>query len=721
MTEVFTAASHHDILVLVVQLAVLLFSARALGEVAQRLGHPAVVGELLAGIVLGPSLLAGSVPFLAEWIVPQTQVQGYLLELVSMIGVMFLLVITGLETDLALIRRHARAALSVSWGGIVVTFSTGFLLGWYLPDFLLVDADRRLVFALFVATAMSISAIPVIAKVLLDMNLIRRDIGQTILAAGMSDDTIGWIMLGIVAGLARTGEVSALEVGRTVGSVLVFMVLAFTVGRWVVRRSLNYVQDEVVSRFGLLTLVVVFTFAFGAITQALNLEPVLGAFVIGILFGQMHRLPENVHTALESVALGIFAPIFFAVAGLKVDLRALLDPTLGAIALAVIVIATVGKVAGTYAGARLFGRKDHWTALSYGAGLNARGALEIIIATVGLQVGILTQDMFSIIVVMAMATSLMAPFALRFVLRRVVPGQEEKERLEREEIAAGTLVDSVRRVLLPVRVRPREHGSVQTIEARLLKLLGRDAGPSITLLTAIREEAAREPARAYLAELKEMFGGSEVAMKVVESTRPGDAILDEAGKDYHLIVLGAPEALGDTDAVFNPLIDFVVRMAPCPTMVIRGSAVGEDWRPRRILVPTNGSLAARRAAEVAFAIAAGQDDGVVEVLTVPLQHRGAHHADPTGRLRERGLQVARQIVDGLEELGRSMGVRSVAAVREGQDPETVILQEVEKRGHDLLVIGSDVRPGSERLHLGPRVERILFEATCPVLILNSSR
>ncbi len=720
MTEVFTAASHHDILVLVVQIAVLLFAARALGEVAQRLGHPSVVGELLAGIILGPSLLAGSVPFLAEWIIPQTPVQGYLLELVSMIGVMFLLVITGLETDLALIRRHARAALSVSWGGIIVTFSTGFLLGWYLPGFLLVDEDRRLVFALFVATAMSISAIPVIAKVLLDMNLIRRDIGQTILAAGMSDDTIGWIMLGIVAGLARTGEVNALEVGRTVGSVLLFLVLTFTVGRWFVRRSLNYVQDEVVSPFALLTLVVVFTFAFGGITQALGLEPVLGAFVIGILFGQMHRLPATVHHALESVALGIFAPIFFAVAGLKVDLRALLDPTLGIIALTVILIATVGKVAGTYAGARLVGGKDHWTALSYGAGLNARGALEIIIATVGLQVGILTQEMFSIIVVMAVATSLMAPFALRYVLGRVTLGQEERDRLKREEIAAGTLVDSIHRVLLPVRLRPRERGAVQTIETRVLELLGRDVDLSITLLTIVKE-GEREEARAYLGQLKELFGHSDVEMKVIGDARPAIAILDEAGKDYDLIVLGAPEARGGSDAVFTELIDSVVRMAPCPTMVVQAGEVAEDWRPRRILVPTNGSMAARRAAEVAFATAAAQEDAAVEVLTVPLQDSGPYHADPAGRLAERRLQVAHQIVEGLAELGRSMGVRSRATVREGEDPETVILRELELKSPDLLVIGTDVRPGSERLHLGPRVERILFGAQCPVLILNSSR
>ncbi len=270
--DLFTAASHHDVLVLVVQIAVLLFTVRALGEIAQRLGQPSVVGEILAGIVLGPSLLSSLFPVVGEWIVPQTAVQGYLLEVISLIGAIFLLLITGLETDLSLIRRHARTAVGVSFGGIIVTFLTGFLLGQYLPDFLLADPSQRLVFALFVATAMSISAIPVIAKVLMDLNLMRRDIGQTIIASGMSDDTIGWILLSIVVGLASGEAISAGSVLQIVGSVLAFMVLSFTLGRWFVKKALDFVQDGVVSRDRLLTLVIVLTFAWGAITQALNLE-----------------------------------------------------------------------------------------------------------------------------------------------------------------------------------------------------------------------------------------------------------------------------------------------------------------------------------------------------------------------------------------------------------------------------------------------------------------
>lgn len=482
---IFSTAPHHDILLLVLQIAVLLFAARALGEIAQRLGQPSVVGEILAGIILGPSVLVAIFPGIGEWIIPQTATQGYLLEVVSLIGAMFLLLITGLETDIKLIRRHARTAAGVSFGGIIITFASGFALGQLLPDFLLADSDERLVFSLFVATALSISAIPVISKVLMDLNLMRRDVGQTILAAGMSDDTIGWILLSIVAGLASGEAVTAGSVFQIVGSVLAFMIISFTVGRWLVRKLLIYVQDEIKSTDRLLTLVIILTFAWGAITQALHLEAVLGAFVMGILFGMMPRLPEDVIHKLESIALGIFAPIFFAVAGLKVNILNLLEPTLIIITLIVIAVATVGKIAGTYLGARVIGGKDHWTSLSFGAGLNARGAMEIIIATIGLNLGILAQDMFSIIVVMAMATSLMAPSALRWVLARVEVGKEEEERLKREELEAGSLVADIHRVLLPVRHRDIKPGNqaIQSVEAQILELLGKTTELSITLFT----------------------------------------------------------------------------------------------------------------------------------------------------------------------------------------------------------------------------------------------
>ena len=161
MQQPFTAAPHHDILTLMVQLSILLFTARLLGELSQRLGQPTVVGEILAGILLGPSFLSQLIPAVGTWLIPQTPVQGYLLETVSLLGVMFLLIVTGLEIDVDLLRKQARPALGAATGGLILPLAMGFALGLLLPDNLLADTQQRFVFALFLATSMSISAIPV--------------------------------------------------------------------------------------------------------------------------------------------------------------------------------------------------------------------------------------------------------------------------------------------------------------------------------------------------------------------------------------------------------------------------------------------------------------------------------------------------------------------------------------------------------------------------------
>ncbi|MDX1449727.1 MAG: cation:proton antiporter, partial [Acidimicrobiia bacterium] len=451
MTGFFEAASNDDVLRLITQVALLLGAARLLGALAQRLGQPTVVGEILAGVALGPSVLSSVVPAVGTWIVPQTELQGYLLETVSLVGVMLLLVVTGLETDLALIRRRLRVAFGVAVGGLVLPFATGLALGYALPEDMVGQPGARTVFALFVATALSISAIPVLAKVLMDLDLMRRELGQTMLAAGMIDDITGWTLLGLVTALAGAGALSAGIVLETVLVVVLFVAVTATVGRWLVTKSLSFVQERVALRDGVLTLVIVLAFAWAGFSHALHLEPVIGAFAIGILFGRLPRLPVDTVHKLESLALAVFAPVFFATAGLKVDVGAILQPRLLGLTLAVIAVATVGKVVGAYAGARYLSRQDHWTSLAFGSGLNARGALEIIIATIGLSLGILSVPMFSIIVVMAVVTSLMAPVALRICLRHVEPNLEEVERLERSEALDSSYASRFRRILIPVR------------------------------------------------------------------------------------------------------------------------------------------------------------------------------------------------------------------------------------------------------------------------------
>lgn len=702
MTDVFGAASHDEVLQLVLQVALLLGAARVLGGIAQRLKQPSVVGEILAGVILGPSLLSTLIPFVGEWVLPRTEVQGHLLEVVALIGVMLLLVVTGLETDLGLIRRRAGVAFGVSAGGLAITLTSGFLLGLYLPDDLLADPSQRIVFALFVAIAMAISAIPVLAKVLMDLGLMRREFGQTILAAGMLDDITGWTLLGLVTALAGAQVLTAGTVLTTVGMVLLFLVATATVGRWMVEKGLDIAQDRFRGRDSILTLVIVLAFGWGAFSQALNLEPVIGAFAIGILFGRLPRLPVHVVHQLEAMSLAVFAPIFFAVAGLKVDVAAILQPRLLLITVLVIAVATGGKVAGAYLGARFLGKQDHWTALAYGSGLNARGALEIIIASIGLSLGILSQEMFSIIVVMAVVTSLMAPVALRWTLGKVSLGEEESKRLERETAMEESFVGTIRRVLVPVRPR-HDLTSTQTIAARVIDHLHAARDLSTTVLAVARED--RRAAEEYLLRFATLFE-TQPNLRVVHATDAPAAILDEVKADYDLMVLGAPAVNPSDSVVFGQQIDDLIKLSSCPTLVIRGGDTPVDWDPKHILVPTNGTTATRRAADLAFAIAGNRG-----------RVTGLYVINPT-RLGIRGT-LASDVTAEIAMIGSKLDLETGTEIREAETVEAGILSAIEDLGADLLVLGTNVRAGSTRLHLGPRVEYLVRHAPCPVLILNT--
>lgn len=710
----FTAAPHHDVLLLLLRAALLLIAARAMGEIAQRLKQPAVLGELLAGILLGPSLISGVVPALGHVIIPQSQLQGYLLEVVSMLGAIFLMIATGLETDLALIRRQARTAIGVSLGGIIVPFATGFWLGEIMPDSLLMNPLQRTVFSLFVATALSISAIPVIAKVLIDMQIIRRNIGQTIIAAGMTDDTIGWVMLSIVGGLAAGQHFRVDDALIAVGRVVGFLAISATVGFWAARRLTHWVLHHAKSSNLMLSVVIACALLWGALAHLLSLEAVLGAFIMGILFGQIPQLPEVVHDHIKGIGLGVFAPIFFAVAGLKVNASILLDPTLLGYTLLVIGVATFGKFAGAYVGARWFGRTDHWTALSYGAGLNARGAMEIIVATIGLQAGILSQDMFSMIVVMAMATSIMAPPLLRWTLRHIQLTDDELARLQHESTAAQSVIANVQRVLLPIRLRPGAD-ALHPIEAALLEHMGRLQQLSVTLLNVARP-GERAAGQALLDTLAHKFPHATAIKKVVESTAPADAILDEVQRGHDLLVLGASEHDPRADALFNPMVDYLVRVAPCPTMVVRGQRFTPEWTPQRILVPTNGNAAGRHAAELAFTLAAGTSSEVIimNVVSRTLDSR----IDITRTALERHWVAAQQIVEQLRQLGATYGVTARSLVHRGDSAKGAILEVAQQEDVNLIILGTDLRAGADRLFFGPRVEHILHTAPCPVILLN---
>jgi Kef-type K+ transport system membrane component KefB len=415
----------HQMLVLLLQIGVLLGLALVLGQVATRLGMPAVVGDLTAGMLLGPSLLAHVAPALSAWLLPPDATQQHLLDAVGQLGVLLLVGITGMHIDLDLVRRKGLTAAGVSAGGLLIPLGLGVALGFVLPGVLIPDGVERPVFALFIGVAMCVSALPVIAKTLLEMRLLHRNIGQLIVSAAAVDDIVGWFLLSIVSATASSG-LRGDRVALALGSLAVIVILAVLVGRPAVRATLRLSarsSEPGVSVAAAVTLLIL----FAAGTHALGMEPILGAFLGGILIGSSGQVRDGRLAALRTFVMAVLAPLFFATAGLRMDLTALVRPTVLAATVAALAVAIVGKFAGAYIGARC-GRLTHWEGLALGAGLNTRGVIEVIVAMVGLRMGVLGPESYTIVVLIAIVTSLMAPPSLRFAVRRIAVTTEERTR-----------------------------------------------------------------------------------------------------------------------------------------------------------------------------------------------------------------------------------------------------------------------------------------------------
>ncbi len=409
--------TEYQLFLFLAEVTVLVAVARIGGEVAVRLGLPLVMGELAFGIMLGPSLLGWVWPSGFEALFPADVLQRSLLEIVSWIGIIVLVLLSGLETRFGLLRHNRRAVLGSWIGGFGIPFAAGFVLGMLFPAKLIPAGVDQAVFALFLATAMAISAIPVIARILMDLNLHQTRVGAIIMSSAIVDDTIGWIVLAVVAGLAGSG----LEMESILRTLLLtggFVVIAGTVGYTVVREALR-LSARLRVPYAQLSTMLLIVFAFGALTQWIGVHLVLGAFVASTLIGRAVRHRRAEPAAIEGVrqvGMALFIPFFFAYVGIKVDLTTLHGDAL-VLTIVAVLVACASKVIGGGFGARVGGLPG-WEAAAVGFGRNARGAMELVIAAIGLSLGILTEAVYAMIVLIAVLTTLLAAPMLAFCMER---------------------------------------------------------------------------------------------------------------------------------------------------------------------------------------------------------------------------------------------------------------------------------------------------------------
>jgi Kef-type K+ transport system membrane component KefB len=430
----YTAAAipplpHHQLFVFLLQAGLLVLLAFLCGRLAVRLKMPPVAGELCVGVLLGPTVLGSAAPAVAEWLLPRTAGQFHLLDALSQLGLVLLVGVTGMELDTRLVRRQGTTALTVGLGGLLLPLALGFAAGQAAPAGLIPQSTDRFVFSLFLAVALCVSALPVIAKILTDMNLLHRNVGQLTLAAGVVDDLIGWILLSVVSASA-VGAVGAGSVARPLAATALTLAVTFFVARPLVARAMRAAERSGDSR-SVVAGATSFIVLSAAVTHAIGLEAMFGAFLAGLLLGTGSRAVRTRLAPLHTVVLAVFAPLFFAAAGLRVDLGALARPEVLGAAAVLLLVAVVSKVVGVYVGARIAGIGT-WESLALGGALNARGVIQLVIATIGLRIGVLTTTTYTLVVLVAIATSLMAPPVLRFAMRRVeLTAEEELRRQER--------------------------------------------------------------------------------------------------------------------------------------------------------------------------------------------------------------------------------------------------------------------------------------------------
>lgn len=413
---------HDAVVQLLIQLSVMLLMGRLFAEIARRLKQPAVVGELLAGIILGPTIMGMLQPEWFDALYPVGNTSGVVLAGFVQVSVVMLLFIAGLEVDLHIVLQQGRASLATSFLGLVVPFSLGFTFPYFYPEFFgIAESQSPWIFALFMGTAMAITALPVIVRILMDIGLFKSRMGLLVVSSAMIDDTVGWLIFSVILGMIGRG--AEMPVLQTIILTLGFAIGMLTVGRGIINRILPWINKKLAWPGGILSLSLALCFLGASFTEYIGIHAVFGAFIIGVCLGDSEHFSERAKEIVHQFINNIFAPLFFVSIGLRVNFVANFDLVLTLIILA---IAFAGKIIGSGLGTKIGGFT--WReSLAVGFGMNARGAMEIILGLVALENGLINEKVFVSLVIMALVTSMTSGPLMKRVLGKdalPVPGKK---------------------------------------------------------------------------------------------------------------------------------------------------------------------------------------------------------------------------------------------------------------------------------------------------------
>ena len=412
------SATAFDLPLLLIQIIVILVAARVTGALVRRLGQPQVVGEMIAGIALGPSVLGAQAPQVASLLFPAGSL--VFLNTLSQIGLVVFMFLVGLELDPKIVRERGRSALVISHASIVAPFLLGATLAIVLYPTLAGARVTFIGFALFMGAAMSVTAFPVLARILAERRLTRTPIGAVAIACAAIDDVTAWCILAAVVVIVRATGIGAAATGFplwvTLGGSAVYVGFMLTVGR----RALRMLETRYAARGrvtqDMIAALVLATLASAWITERLGIHALFGAFLVGAVAPKSEAFVKAVLKRFEDMMVVLLLPLFFAFTGLRTEIT-LIDGTGAWLVCALVTaVAVAGKVGGSAIAARATAMPWRDAAV-IGVLLNTRGLMELVILNVGLDIGVISRELFAMMVLMALATTFMTTPLVTWLLR----------------------------------------------------------------------------------------------------------------------------------------------------------------------------------------------------------------------------------------------------------------------------------------------------------------
>ncbi len=401
---------HHPLAILLLQIITIVIVARFFGWFFNKIGQPSVIGEIIAGIVLGPSLFGMYFPEASAALFPAASLGN--LQFFSQIGLILFMFVIGMELDLKVLKSKAHDAIVISHASIIIPFALGMVLAYFIYDSFAPEGINFLSFSLFMGIAMSITAFPVLARIVQERGIHKTKLGTVVLTSAAADDITAWCILAVVIAIVKAGSfVSALYV---VGMALVYVFLMMKLVRPFLKRigQLNANKTTLSKPVVAIFLLVLVLSSYA--TEVIGIHALFGAFMTGAIMPDNNRFRHMFVEKVEDVAVVLFLPLFFVYTGLRTEIGLLNDIYLWKIAGLIILVAVTGKFIGSALAAKYVGQswKD---SLTIGALMNTRGLMELIALNIGFELGVLTPEVFAMMVIMALATTFMTGPAIDFI------------------------------------------------------------------------------------------------------------------------------------------------------------------------------------------------------------------------------------------------------------------------------------------------------------------